>query len=298
MSVGGYHYPLVPFPLRIGIRPGPSPAVWRRAEEVGIDDLWIDDHFITGRHPDVPAYDSWTTVAAMAQATDRVRVGVLVTANPMRHPALLAKIVATIDHLSSGRVNVGLGAGGNAAEFAQMGMDFPSQGERARRVDEACSVLRALWTQDRANFHGKYYRLTDAVAEPKPVQKPHPPLWIAGRGPIRTLRTVAKHADVWSTSGGKGVDADMEALRVLEEHCRALGRDPAEIRRSIELEWTEATEGEVLALARRYIAAGFSDLSFSLGGYGESLRRVEEKEALRLVDRFADGFVPSLRKAT
>jgi alkanesulfonate monooxygenase SsuD/methylene tetrahydromethanopterin reductase-like flavin-dependent oxidoreductase (luciferase family) len=298
VSLGEQHHRLVGFPLRIGIRPGPSPSVWRLAEEVGIDDLWVDDHFITMRHPEVPTFDSWTTLAAMSQVTKRVRLGVLVSANLMRHPALLAKIATTVDHLSNGRVNVGLAAAGNADEYARVGMDFPPPAERARRVDEACAVLRALWTEDRATFRGKYYRLTDAIAEPKPVQKPHPPLWVGGRGPLRTLRTVAKHADVWSTSGGKGFDADIEALHILEQHCRKLGRDPADIRRSVEMEWTEATEADVTALARRYIAAGFSDLSFSVGGYGESLRRVDEKEALRLVERFARGFVPSLRRAS
>jgi alkanesulfonate monooxygenase SsuD/methylene tetrahydromethanopterin reductase-like flavin-dependent oxidoreductase (luciferase family) len=289
----------MPFPLRIGIRPGPFPSVWRLAEDAGIDDLWTDDHLITPREPEVPTFDSWTMVAAMAQATARVRVGVLVTANPIRHPALLAKIVTTVDHLSAGRVNVGLGAAWNESAFAQLGMGFPSAaGERARRVDEACAVLRKLWTEPRATFRGRHYRLTDAVSEPKPVQRPHPPLWIGGRGPARTLRTVAKYADVWSTSGGKGFDADMEALDVLERHCRDLGRDPALIRRSVELMWTVEGEHETLTLMERYVRAGFSDFCLSVGGYGEALRRVDEQEALRRVDRFVTSFVPKARRLT
>jgi alkanesulfonate monooxygenase SsuD/methylene tetrahydromethanopterin reductase-like flavin-dependent oxidoreductase (luciferase family) len=233
----------------------------------------------------------------MAQATSRVRVGVLVTANPIRHPALLAKIVTTVDHLSNGRVNVGLGAAWNESAFAQLGMDFPSApGERARRVDEACAVLRLLWTEPRATFRGRHYRLADAVSEPKPVQRPHPPLWIGGRGPERTLRTVARYADVWSTSGGKGFDADLEAIRALELHCEQVGRDPARIRRSVEIAWTEDGEDEALALMERYVRAGFSDFSFSVGGYGEALRRVGEEEALRRVDRFTSRFVPRARR--
>jgi probable F420-dependent oxidoreductase len=286
---------VVSHPLRIGIRPGLYPSVWRAAEEAGIDDLWVDDHLVTMRSPEIPALDSWTTLAAMAQVTTRVRLGVLLTGNPMRHPALLAKIVTTVDHLSNGRVNVGLGAAGNAAEYAQVGMDFPPPGERARRVEESCSVLRALWTQDRATFRGKYYQLTDAIAEPKPIQKPHPPLWIGGRGPTRTLRTVARYADVWSTSGGKGFDADMAAVRLLGRYCREIGRDPAAIRRSVEIEWTETTESEAATLVRDYVKMGFSDLVFSVGGYGEALRRVDESEALRRLDRFAREFVPLVR---
>jgi alkanesulfonate monooxygenase SsuD/methylene tetrahydromethanopterin reductase-like flavin-dependent oxidoreductase (luciferase family) len=119
-------------------------------------------------------------------------------------------------------------------------------------------VLKALWTRDRANFDGTYYQLTDAICEPKPVQTPHPPIWIGGRGPKKTLRVAARHADVWNTTAGQGFDVDVESSRLLDEHCREIGRDPAEIRRSAQLTWS--TTDELRELVRRYVAAGFTEL--------------------------------------
>jgi alkanesulfonate monooxygenase SsuD/methylene tetrahydromethanopterin reductase-like flavin-dependent oxidoreductase (luciferase family) len=171
---------------------------------------------------------------------------------------MLAKMAATVDRISGGRLEVALGSGHFEREFSQFGLPFPGRGERIARMDESCSVLKALWTQDRANFDGTYYQLVDAICEPKPVQRPHPPIWIGGRGPMKTLRVAARHAAVWNTSAGQGFDVDVQSSRRLDEHCREIGRDPAEIRRSAQLTW--ATTDELRDMAARYVAAGFTEL--------------------------------------
>jgi F420-dependent oxidoreductase-like protein len=239
--------------------------VWRTADDLGFDQIWNSDHLTrTPSSGNVagPILDSWTALAAMAEATKQIRVGVLVTGNLYRHPALLAKMATTVDHVSNGRLEVGLGAAWNEPEFTTLGMPFADAPERARRLDEACVVLKALWTQDRANYKGRFYKLTDAIAEPKPLQKPHPPLLIGGRGPKVTLRAAARHADAWNTSGGRGFDADLEAVKILDEHCAAIGRDPRTLRRSVILAWPDPKQG--LALAERYRGIGFTEFLFGI----------------------------------
>jgi F420-dependent oxidoreductase-like protein len=239
--------------------------VWRSADDLGFDQIWNSDHLTrTPSSGNVagPILDSWTALAAMAEATKQIRVGVLVTGNLYRHPALLAKMATTVDHVSNGRLEVGLGAAWNEPEFTTLGMPFADAPERARRLDEACVVLKSLWTQDRSNYKGRFYKLTDAIAEPKPLQKPHPPLLIGGRGPKVTLRAAARHADAWNTSGGRGFDADLEAVKILDEHCAAIGRNPRTLRRSVILAWPDPKQG--LALAERYRGIGFTEFLFGI----------------------------------
>jgi alkanesulfonate monooxygenase SsuD/methylene tetrahydromethanopterin reductase-like flavin-dependent oxidoreductase (luciferase family) len=179
------------------------------------------------------------------------------------HPAVLAKQAVTVDHLSGGRVDVGIGAGWYQRVFEELGMPFPeSEAERGTRLDEACEVLKALWTQDRANYVGTYYRLRDAVAEPKPVQRPHPPILIGGRGPRRTLRAAARHAAAWNTSGGQGFEVDRQSSAILDEWCERFGRDPRTIRRSVILQWPDQRSG--LEFAQQYAKIGFSDFVFPI----------------------------------
>jgi F420-dependent oxidoreductase-like protein len=255
--------------IRVGIHYGTDDpvevqrAVWRAADEAGFDAIWNADHLVTSNAPSVPILDAWTTLAAMAEATSRIRLGVLVTGNLYRHPALLAKIATTVDHLSQGRLEVGLGTAWNEPEFTTMGMEFADAPERAGRLDEACRVLKLLWTSERANFQGRYYRLTDAVMEPKPLQQPHPPLLIGGRGPKVTLRAAARYGDAWNSSGNRGYDVVVEASQILDEHCVRIGRDPKTIRRSVILAWPNADQG--FALAERYVRAGFSEFMIGVG---------------------------------
>ena len=202
-------------------------------------------------------------LAAMAEATKRVRLGLMVAGNLYRHPGLHAKIGATIDHLSDGRLEFGIGAAWNEPEFKELGMDFPPLGERIGRFGEAVRVIKRLWTRERASFKGKYYTLADAVAEPKPVQKPHPPIWIGGSGPQRTLKIVARHGDVWNSNAGE-MEKTIALSKVLDAHCAAVGRDPTAVRRSVQFRLT--TVDESLETAETYLKAGFTEQIVMLGG--------------------------------
>jgi F420-dependent oxidoreductase-like protein len=234
-------------------------AVWRIADEAGFDHCWCMDHFATlGGRDDGPIFEAWTLLAAMAATTSRTRIGCAVTGNTYRHPAVLAKAAVTVDHLSGGRLEFGIGAGWAENEHTMLGLPFGTAGDRADRLEEACQVIRSLWTQERASFTGQHYQLTGAVAEPKPVQQPHPPIWIGGAGRQRTLRIAAQHASVWNAPGGSPEEvADLSG--VLDRHCAEVGRDPSEIRRSVQVRMP-ATSDELLALAAAYAAVGVTDL--------------------------------------
>lgn len=236
---------------------------WRMVDDAGFDHLWLFDHLIAihQNHP-TPIYDGWTLLASVAEITKRTHIGLNVTGNLYRHPGLLAKIAVTVDHLSGGRLEMGIGAGWNEPEFAMYGMPFPeSAAERIDRLDEACQVLKALWTEPRASFHGHYYQLNDAIAEPKPLQKPHPPLWVGGNGPKRTLRVAALRADVWSCDVWPTNAAAMESAyalsRLLDEHCSAVGRDPKTLRRS-HVVLADGTDTPI-EIAKNSLRAGFTD---------------------------------------
>jgi alkanesulfonate monooxygenase SsuD/methylene tetrahydromethanopterin reductase-like flavin-dependent oxidoreductase (luciferase family) len=163
-------------------------------------------------------------------------------------------------------------------------MPFYDVPERARRLGEAIRVLKALWTQERANYEGRYYQLKDAIHEPKPVQKPHPPFTIGGRGPKVTTRVAARHARTWNTSGGRGYDADAAAVKVLDEHCARIGRDPKTLRRSVNLGWND---GKGLDLAKQYRELGFTEFVVAIGNDGA--------DAEREVDMLEREMLPKLR---
>ncbi len=239
--------------------------VWKMAEDAGFDHLWAFDHLCAvgaGTDPTLPIFDGWTVLAAMAVDTRRIHIGLNVTGNLYRHPGLLAKIAVTVDHLSGGRLEFGIGAAWTEAEFTMMGLPFPSAARRIGMLDEACSVLKALWTEESTSFSGRFYRLDAAIAEPKPLQRPHPPIWIGGAGPRLTLRVVARHADVWNAQGPT-VDAVIASNAILDRHCAAVDRDPATIRRSVGIRMAEPDE--MLRAAERYAQAGFSDLLLYVG---------------------------------
>ncbi|MBA2469585.1 MAG: TIGR03560 family F420-dependent LLM class oxidoreductase, partial [Chloroflexia bacterium] len=187
------------------------------------------DHFapIQG-DVDGPCLEGWTVLAAFAAETERLRLGLMVTGNTYRHPAVLAKIAATVDVISEGRLDFGIGAGWNVYEHESMGLPLYQPGERIRRLGEACEIIKGLFTQPTVDFDGRYYQLKDARSEPKPVQKPWPPFVIGGSGEQLTLRVVANHADIWNYTGGS-VEEFRHKVSVLHGHCAAVGRDPAEI---------------------------------------------------------------------
>jgi F420-dependent oxidoreductase-like protein len=196
-------------PLRFGIQAGPVDIpytirrdYWRSAERLGYDWASVGDHFLTnpvfGARNTDPWNEAWVTLAALTEATQRIRVGVLVSSVGYRHPALLAKMAATLDVISGGRLEFGIGAGYLEAEYRMYGLPFPSASVRIAQLDEAIRVCKLLWTQEHADFSGEHFSLTNAVCEPKPLQQPYPPIWIGGMGEQKTLRLVAEHADGWN----------------------------------------------------------------------------------------------------
>lgn len=232
--------------------------VWAIADEAGFDGCWVFDHFAALRpDPAADVFEGWTLLAAMAEATSRVRIGCLVTGNTYRHPAVLAKMAATVDHLSGGRLDLGLGAGGGI-EHGMFGLPYDRP---VGHFAEALQILKLLWTQDRTTFDGEHYKLTDAVANPKPIQRPGPPLWLGAVGERRSLRLAAEHAAVWTPSVRPGAaPAELARLgEVLDRHCTDLGRDPRTLRRAVQL-FLPADRDEALRTAQAHLDAGFTDL--------------------------------------
>jgi F420-dependent oxidoreductase-like protein len=239
--------------------------VWRIADEAGFDHVWAFDHLnpIFSEVEGV-VWEGWTLLTAMATLTRRVRIGLMVTGNTYRHPGLLAKMATTVDHLSGGRLEFGIGAGWAEEEHTMLGLEFPGVRERIERLDEACEVARLLWTGERVDFEGRYYRLENAVHNPPPVQRPGPPLWIGGGGERRTLRVVARHADVWNIIGGH-IDDAVRKSEVLDRHCEEVGRDPGEIRRSVQCRFDGEVEG-TLAILDDFVKAGFTEIVLTVSG--------------------------------
>ena len=191
-------------------------------EELGYDSVWLADHVYGTR------FEGWTFLAALSGITTKLRLGTLVLCNNFRNPALLAKMGATLDVISNGRLELGLGAGWNLEEHDAYGLYFPRFRERIERVDEAITIIKKMWTEDTPSYAGRYYQIREAPCDPKPVQKPHPPITIGGGGEKYTLRVVAAHADRWSYPRGN-LTIFKRKLDVLKTHCLGLGRNPDEI---------------------------------------------------------------------
>ena len=205
--------------------------LWRHVEATGWDAACVTDHFMPNTpEREGPMLEGWSTLAALAVSVPRIRIGTIVLGNTYRHPAVVAKMAAQVDIISGGRLLLGLGAGWQENEHEAYGIPFYTMRERLERLDEACQVLKSLWTQRRSDFAGRHYRLSNAPLDPKPVQRPHPELMLGGGGERVTLRIVAKHADHWNVWGGPHVLARKGAI--LDEHCAAVGRDPKTITRS------------------------------------------------------------------
>jgi F420-dependent oxidoreductase-like protein len=251
-------------PLRFGVKLSGQDTtiealrtVWRVADEAGFDHVWDFDHLasIGEGGPDRPIYEGWALQAAIAEATKRVRVGCMVTGNTYRNPALLAKVAVTVDHLSGGRLEFGIGAAWATIEHSMYGIE--GLDHRVGRLSESLQIIKSLWTEERTNFDGRYYRMKDAIANPKPIQKPHPPIWIGASGDT-TIRLVARYADVWNTGADK-LEKGTEILTKLDDACSAVGRDPSEIRRSIQFAWDGQDRSRLLEQSARYFELGFTE---------------------------------------
>ncbi|MFQ5666366.1 MAG: LLM class F420-dependent oxidoreductase [Candidatus Binatia bacterium] len=228
-------------PIRFGIQTGQQSVewsamldLWQKADAWGYDSLWNFDHFYPiFVDPEGPCFEGWTTLSALAQATTRARIGHMVNGNTYRHPCIVAKMAATLDHISGGRLNLGLGAGWFELEHRSFGIDFKTVRGRLEALDEACQIIRGMFTQPKTTVHGKHYTVTDAMCLPRPVQQPHPPLMIGGTGPKVLLKIVAKHADMWNASGS--AEKMQELIEVIKRHGETLGRETDQIEKTVML---------------------------------------------------------------
>ncbi len=259
-------------PLRFGIKTAPQHTtydeilrVWREADAVpAIEHAWLFDHYAP-IHSDVdgPCLEGWQTLAALAAATTRLRLGLMVTGNTYRHPAVLTKIAITTDVISGGRLDFGIGAGWNEYEHASMGLALYQPGERIRRLDEACQIYKSLSTQHTTDFEGRYYTLKEARSEPKPVQKPYAPITIGGSGEQLTLKVVAKHADIWNFAGGSP-EMFTHKASVLRGHCETVGRNFDDIQLSVQIVANPDDLDTTVRTVQTYVDVGATHIILNL----------------------------------
>ena len=255
-------------------------------EELGYHSAWTSDHVIgMYENPGDNRFECWTTMSALAANTTRVRLGQLVLCNPFRHPPLLAKMAATLDSISGGRLELGLGTGWHEPEFNAYGYPFESPAARVRRFEEAARIIKMMWTEEAPSYKGRYYEIDGAHCSPRPVQEPHPPLMLAGGGEQLTLRTVARYADVCNFAAWRGTpEAYGQKLGVLKRHCEAIGRDSDEIRKSwacFAMIFEDTGEGEMSerryteAFQRRYGSVDSSRRPPILGTPSECIEQIQ-----------------------
>ncbi|WP_432826820.1 LLM class flavin-dependent oxidoreductase [Dactylosporangium sp. CA-092794] len=245
--------------------------VWREADAIPqIEHAWLFDHLMPiGGDPDGPTFEGWTLLAALAARTERLRLGLLVTSNRFRPPAVLAKIAATVDAISGGRLEFGIGAGSRPGlamarrEYEAHGLPYHDADYAVGSLAEACTIIRRLWTEPEPfDFDGRYHHLVGAFGNPKPVQRPHPPIVIGGRA-AATLRVVAEHADVWNFPGGDVADAVRRGA-LLDRYCAEIGRDPAAITRSIVIPAALDDPAHTRAAIAAAVDAGFRHVVLGL----------------------------------
>lgn len=235
----------------------------RLAEDAGFDGIWVFDHFTAlYGDPKGPCLEGWTLLAALARETQRIRLGTLVTGITHRHPSLLATEAVTVDHVSGGRLELAVGAAWNEAEHHELGIPFPPVGERMDRLEEGIRVLKLLMTEDGAIFEGEHYRLHGATYRPRPVQQPHPPLWIGGSGRRRLLPLVGRYADVWH--GWADSEEELAELNaIVDRAAEAAGRDPADVARAGSLSLSQPMD----AVRRDVDRAGKAGRSYLVVGW-------------------------------
>jgi alkanesulfonate monooxygenase SsuD/methylene tetrahydromethanopterin reductase-like flavin-dependent oxidoreductase (luciferase family) len=257
--------------------------IWRDADTVpAIEHAWLWDHLVPLRGPvTAPLHEGWTLLAALAAQTERLRLGLLVSSNRTRPPAVLAKMAATTDLIARGRLIFGIGVGGTRVrgdfrhwggqnpairEFEAYGVPLVTPVEGIAALAESCTIIRRMWTEARPfDFDGRFYQLKGAICEPKPLQRPHPPILIGGYGE-RTLRVIAEHADIWNMPGPPflSVDDFRRKRAVLDEHCAAMGRDPGEITRSVQIFLSGDDPAATRAMAAELIDAGVQQVILAL----------------------------------
>ncbi len=285
---------------QVGLEPAALIERASLADKLGYHSFWIADHLWTPDLPDIGFSECLALLSAIAARTERIRVGTLVICNSFRNPALLAKSLTTIDRISNGRLEAGLGAGWAEEEYRAYGYEFPSIAVRLKQLEEGLQILKLMFTEDRANFRGRHYTVANAVNSPKPVQKPHPPITLGGSGEKVMLRLVAQYADRWNCPRGdyRNIDGKLAAL---QKHCLAVGRDfttitiseqvvicigthPDEVQagwRAVETQWRDSPEHqqflstaikgtppEVIAQLRERVAKGVSLFTMLFSDFG------------------------------
>lgn len=266
--------------LRVGLVVGQReswPELVRRAqvaESLGLDTIWVVDHFFGGRDEMAPTHEAYTVLAGLAMATERVRLGVMVAGNTYRNPALLLKQAITVDHISNGRVDFGIGAGWWDREHEAYSYEFPSAGDRVTMFEEALAAIESFQTNERTNFEGKFYRYVNTPFEPKSLQEGGLPIVIGAGGP-RMLGITARYADIWNTRSP--LDDAVAKSKQLDEKCREIGRDPREIMRSV---WPHDNHLGSLDTLTNYITSfreqGFDDFQFTWPENDDEMAVVEE----------------------
>jgi F420-dependent oxidoreductase-like protein len=274
-------------PIRFGFQTGQQNiawpellALWQECEALGFDSGWNFDHFIPiFSDPAGPCLEAWTMLGALAAHTSRLRIGTMVTGNTYRHPAVLAKMATTIDIISGGRLNFGLGAGWFELEHRAYDIAFPQTRDRLHMLDEALHVITQLWTETQPRYTGKYYQLRDAYFQPKPVQQPHPPIMIGAAGEKVALRIVAKHADMWNTFGPPEVFR--HKIGVLRAHCARVRRNVDDIEKSVLISLTFAAdhreaERAIQTMAARWnITPDAAKTRMLVGGARDIIKQIE-----------------------
>jgi F420-dependent oxidoreductase-like protein len=260
------------------------------AEQLGYDSIWVYDHFHNVPRPAHEAvFECWTSIAAISQLTTRIRLGQMVGCNSYRNPGLLAKITATVDVISGGRLDWGIGAGWYENEYRAYGYDFPKPKDRIGMLRESVEIVKSMWTEAETTYKGQYYELVRANCDPKPLQDPHPPIWIGGGGEQLTLRVVAKHADC-SNFGGSP-DEFARKREILKGHCKAVGRDEGEIRKTWSPElFVRETEAELRSGGNPSLWGGDFDEWRAANLVGTPDEVAEKVQ--RYVDLGCSGFIP------
>jgi probable F420-dependent oxidoreductase len=260
------------------------------AEKAGFDSFWVSDHFFGGARgmPDRNCLEAWTLLAALARDTTKIRLGVLVAAVQYRNPALQAKIAAGVDHISGGRLEFGVGAGWKEDEYRAYGYDFPPPGVRVEQLRDGLEITRRLWQDDRATYHGKHYRIEDAVCAPKPVQRPRPPIWIGGAGP-RVMRLAARYADGFDLGkhGAGGADVTPEEMAASFGELESIERTAKREKRLQRSHWSSSTlEGDGKPLVDKI-------RSYAGTGLDQYLCAFPKERTVEMIERSRELLIPA-----
>jgi F420-dependent oxidoreductase-like protein len=261
-------------------------------EDLGFDSLWVYDHFHNvPRASHLSVFECWTVMAAISQRTSRVRLGQMVSCNAYRHPSVVAKITSTIDVISGGRLDFGIGAGWYEHEYRGYGFNFGVPKERIGMLRESVEIIRSMWSQPDTSYEGKYYQLNGAQCDPKPLQQPNPPIWIGGGGEQLTLRVVARHGDWANFGGGADLSVFKHKSELLRSHCADVGRDFDSIGRSVAGDiFIRETEAELVKAGTRSLT-GEPLESWRKGHFVGTPEQVAERMQT-YIDAGCRGFVP------